>query len=351
MASQHTRAPAPYRRVHQLAFSPLFFQAAIAARDMGVLAAVHGAKATGISAVEVAAKADVTKYASRVLLEGCLALELVALEDGKYRITDAGRLWLFDRMTIVNANFVRDVCYGGAAQLQDSLRTGRARGLATFGDWPSIYAGLTQLPPHALESWLAFDHYYSDGTFPAALPKVLAHAPRKLLDVGGNTGKWALLLMDRDPQIQITVIDHEGQLAVLRRNVEAAGHLARLDTIAAELTDASVPFPTGFDAVWMSQFLDCFGEADIAHLLARGRAALAPGGRLYVMETFWDRQPNDVGELCLQGTSLYFTCMANGQGRMYHSQDLLELIAGAQLRVESDEELGLCHTLLTCVAA
>ena len=52
----------------------------------------------------------------------------------------------------------------------------------------------------------------------------------------------------------------------------------------------------------MSQFLDCFGEADIAKLLERGRAALAPGGRLCILESFWDRQPNDVGELCVQGT-------------------------------------------------
>ena len=55
-------------------------------------------------------------------------------------------------------------------------------------------------------------------------------------------------------------------------------------------------------------------------------------------------------ELCLQGTSLYFSCMANGTSRMYHSQDLLALIAGAGLRVASDEPIGLSHTLLTCVA-
>jgi hypothetical protein len=100
----------------------------------------------------------------------------------------------------------------------------------------------------------------------------------------------------------------------------------------------------------MSQLLDCFGEADIAQLLARGAAALVPGGRLCIMEAFWDRQANDVAELCLQGTSLYFSCMANGTSRMYHSQDFLDLIAEVGLRVASDEPIGLSHTMLTCVA-
>lgn len=322
----------------------------MAARNLGVLAAVHASKSDGATALEVAGKASVSKYAARVLLEGCLALELVALDGGRYRITDAGRLWLFDRMTIVNANFVQDICYAGAARLEDSLRTGKAAGLAHFGTWSSIYEGLTELPAAAQQSWLEFDHFYSDGTFPLVFPRVFARRPRTLLDVGGNTGKWAVHCLGNDPEVQLTVLDHPGQLERLRRNVAAAGHEARLRTVAMDLTDHSLPFPTGFDVVWMSQFLDCFGEDDIAQLLARGKAALAPGGRLYVMEAFWDRQPNDVGELCLQGTSLYFSCMANGAGRMYHSADLLELIAKVGLRVEADEELGLCHTLLTCVA-
>jgi hypothetical protein len=146
------------------------------------------------------------------------------------------------------------------------------------------------------------------------------------------------------------VLDHPGQLDKLQQNAAAAGVLPRLRTVALDLRDHGRPFPTGFDVVWMSQFLDCFGESDIVRLLERGLAALAPSGRLHVMEAFWDRQPNDVAELCLHGTSLYFSCMANGLSRMYHSQEFLDLMPQARVRVESDEAIGLSHTLLTCVA-
>jgi ubiquinone/menaquinone biosynthesis C-methylase UbiE len=352
MVVPRKRVPRPYHRVHALAFSPLLFQAAMAARNMGVLAAVHASATDGVTPAEVAMRADVSLYAARVLLEGCLALELVTLEADRYRISDAGRLWLFDPMTKVNANFVQDVCYAGAFHLEESLRTGKPAGLKVFGDWATIYEGITELPPAAQKSWFEFDHYYSDGAFPEAFTRVFERRPKTLLDVGGNTGKWALHCLTRDPDVQVTVLDHPGQLARLQQNAAAAGvQPARLHVQPLDLLDHRSPFPGGFDVVWMSQFLDCFGEADIVQLLRRGRNALAPGGRLYVMETFWDRQPNDVGELCLQGTSLYFTCMANAKSRMYHSQDFEEMMPAAGLRIASDDAVGLYHTVLECVPA
>lgn len=347
MAGARKRVPEAFHQVHTLAFAPLFFQAAMAARNMGVLPAVHAAKAEGLTPAEVATKADVSLYAARVLLEGCLALKLVALESGRYRLTDAGYLWLFDDMTRINANFTQDVCYAGAAKLEESLRTGKPAGLSVFGAWPTIYEGLTQLPPDVQKSWFDFDHFYSDGAFPLAFPKVFASKPKRLLDVGGNTGKWAIHCLTHDPDVQVTVLDHPGQLARLRANAEAAGVSERLETVPIDLLDHTRPFPTGFDVVWMSQFLDCFGEDDVLALMKRGGAALAPGGRLTILEPFWDRQPNDVGELCLQGTSLYFTCMANGTSRMYHSQDFVDLLDRAGMRIVGDETIGIAHTMLS----
>jgi SAM-dependent methyltransferase/predicted transcriptional regulator len=349
MSGSRKRVPKAYRRAHSLAFSPLLFQAAMSARNMGVLDAVHAAASEGISPTDVATKAGVSYYAARVLLEGCLALELVTHDGARYRITDTGHLWLFDEMTKINANFVQDVCYAGAAGLEESLRTGKPAGLKVFGEWDSIYEGVTKLPSTAQKSWYEFDHFYSDGVYPLAYPRVFeADPPKRLLEAGGNTGKWALYCMTRDPDVEFTILDHPGQLARLEQNVAAAGFASRLHTIPGNLLDHSRAFPTGFDMVWMSQFLDCFGEDDILRLLERGRAALAPGGRFCILEAFWDRQANEVGELVLQGTSLYFSCMANATSRMYHSQDFLDLIPKAGLRVVADEAIGHSHTLLTC---
>src|SRR5262245_19313026 len=96
MSSNRKRVPQSYHQVHALAFAPLLFQSGRAARNMGVLDAVHASKDDGVLPGEVALRASVSLYAARVLLEGCLALALVSFEGGRYRLTDAGYLWLFD---------------------------------------------------------------------------------------------------------------------------------------------------------------------------------------------------------------------------------------------------------------
>jgi hypothetical protein len=72
-------------------------------------------------------------------------------------------------------------------------------------------------------------------------------------------------------------------------------------------------------------------------------------GTLYILELFWDRQSNETAAFCLQQTSLYFTCIANGNSQMYHSADLLRCLAEANLKVIDDrDQVGLYHTLLKC---
>jgi hypothetical protein len=64
---------------------------------------------------------------------------------------------------------------------------------------------------------------------------------------------------------------------------------------------------------------------------------------------YWDRQKHDIAKYCLQMSSLYFTVMANGTSRMYHSQDILDCIREAGLAVVSQtDQLGMSHTLIEC---
>ncbi|EYF06767.1 methyltransferase [Chondromyces apiculatus] len=338
----------------RIAFGPMMFHAAMLLRDLGLLAALKAAHPTGLTASAVAAKAGISAYGARVLLEAGLGMDLVhlaALEDpeGPYRLAPLGAVFLQDPMTRANADFVRDVCYRGMADLGASIREARPAGLEAFGAWPTIYEGLSQLPPKVQESWFRFDHYYSDSAFPAVLPLVFRARPRRLLDVGGNTGRFALQCVRHDPDVQVTLLDLPGQLAKAAENVAAAGFSGRIGGHPLDLLDATQPFPGGFDAVWMSQFLCCFPEEDIVHLLRRGAAALNAGGSLYVLDTYWDRQKTPAAAYCLQATSLYFTALANGTSRMYHSRDLLRCVDAAGLVVEEDVDgLGISHTLFRC---
>jgi len=334
----------------RIAFAPLMFQAARCLLDFGVLRAVEAAGREGLSPEEAAASTHVSVYGAKVLLEAGLSLSLVRRkEDGRYRLDRTGHVLLHDELTRANFEFTRDVCYAGAERLKESIETGKPAGLRVFGDWPTIYEGLASLPPDVQKSWFGFDHHYSDRAFPEVLPRVFAARPRTLLDVGGNTGRWSLACARHDDAVALTLLDHPGQLQKARAALEAAGLGARARTVPLDLLDHAVPFPVGFDVVWMSQFLCCFAERDVVALLRRGAAALAPAGTLYVLETFWDRQSHPMGAYCLNASSLYFTAMANGVSNMYSAEDFLPLVAEAGLTVVDETDgIGVGHTLLAC---
>lgn len=332
-----------------IAFGPLIFQAARILRDSGALLELTKARPDGATEEQIAERTSMSLYSARQLLEAGLVAGMLDLRDKRYHITQVGRLIQRDRMTRTNMDFVHDVCYRAGFHLEESLKEGRPAGLRELGDWPTVYEGLAHLPPKIRKSWFAFDHYYSDASFMSALPEVFAHKPGRLLDVGGNTGRWSIECCGYDPDVAITIMDLPGQLDDAQKRIAEAGFAERVTLHAGNLLDPDVPMPKGFDAIWMSQFLDCFSESEILRILERAAEALAPTGHLHVMETYWNRQPNDTARLCVVGTSLYFAAVANGNSKMYHSDRLVDLLGQAGFEVVGDVDgLGFGHTLMTC---
>ena len=99
----------------------------------------------------------------------------------------------------------------------------------------------------------------------------------------------------------------------------------------------------------MSQFLDCFSEEQVLSILERAARIMDGTSRLYIMETLWDRQRFEPAAFCLTMTSLYFTAIANGNSKMFHSEDLTRLVEQAGLEVEIiHDNLGQGHSILVC---
>ena len=332
-----------------IAFAPFVFQASRVLRDSGILAALDATLRAGLTLEETAERVKLPQYGVRVLLEAGLGIGLVEETDSRYTATKTARFLLHDPLTRANMDFSHDVSYRGLFKLDESVREARPAGLAEFGKWSTIYQALAHLPEKVRRSWFAFDHLFSDTAFPSALPLVQKHRPRRLLDIGGNTGKWAEYCVRNDPGIQVTIVDLPGQLRDAQLRLHAAGLTGRVSLHEADLLQDGAVLPPGFDAIWMSQFLDCFSEAQIVSILRRCRQAMAPGARIFILEPFWDRQRYPVASFCLQMTSLYFTALANGTSQMYRSTTFLRCVekAGFELQ-EQHDHLGMSHTLLVC---
>jgi len=343
-----TKAYEAMGKAQMLAFAPAFFQALIILRNKGVLDFLNE-NDVGKNEKEIADFCKLSDYGARILLEAGEAAGVLIFNGAKYFLSKTGFLLISDEITRRNMNFINDVCYQGLFFLDKSIEERKPVGLKVFGDYGTIYEGLCKLPENVRKSWLEFDHYYSDTAFDEALKVVFADnpPPKNVLDVGGNTGKFAIKCAQFCDKTKITILDLGGQLIAAKENIKTAGLQKQIDGIALNLLDHSKAFPKNFDAVWMSQFLDCFPPKDIIELLKRGKEALSQNGFLYVMEPFIDTQKHPQAKLALVGTSLYFTAIANGTSRMYHCGEMIEYAQAAGLRVAGQfDSVGGFQTIL-----
>jgi hypothetical protein len=319
----------------KIAFAPLTFQAVRALLELGILRNISDAGDAGLSREEAAEQAGVSVYGVGVLVEIALGMNVLKLHpdtdrEERFVLGKIGWFLLEDDMTRVNFNFINDICYKGAYDLSESIRSGKPRGLAGFGEeWNTIYEALSSLPHDARKSWFDFDHFYSDIAFPEALPIVFASAVHRLFDIGGNTAKWAIGCCAYDPKVEVTIIDLPGQTAEAEKNAAAAGFGDRVALHPCNVLDSAAVFPAGADVVWMSQFLDCFSLEQITAILTKIHAAVGPAADIYVLEPLWDMQRFEASSYSLQAASLYFTCMANGNSKMYRFAELTGAIEKA----------------------
>lgn len=334
-----------------IAWGPVVFQASRSMLKLGILDMLRDSD-QGMTIDEVAERAGISPYAATVLLEASLSIGTVLIDPDtdRFSLAKAGWFLITDKATRANMDFNHDVNYIGWHRLQDALLEGRPAGLEHFGSWPTIYEGLSQLPADVQRSWFGFDHFYSDGSFDQALEIVFGRHPRTLLDVGGNTGRWASRCVAYDPDVQVTILDLPQQIEMMRKATEGMPGADRIHGHGINLLDPDAAFPAGsWDAIWMSQFLDCFSEPEIVSILRRAARVMGPDSRLYIMETLWDRQRFEPATLCLTMTSLYFTALANGNSRMYHSEVMERLVRQAGMEVEAIHDgLGQGHSIMVC---
>ena len=163
--------------------APLVFQATRVLRDLGILDALRESD-TGLTVDEVGEKVGASRHGVLVLLEAGLAAEVVCREADRYLLTSTGFWLLSDESTRINMDVMQECFFQPAYYLEDSIREGKPVGLQkSFGDWETIYPALPHFPESARDSWLKWDHFYSDAAFAQALPIVFERRPRKLLDV------------------------------------------------------------------------------------------------------------------------------------------------------------------------
>lgn len=105
---------------------------------------------------------------------------------------------------------------------------------------------------------------------------------RRMLDVGGNSGEFALRVCRKHPAMRATVYDLPLVCDLGERHVRAEPESDRIDFIRTHNTDAAMP--RGYDLVTFKSMLHDWPDEPMQQFLRRAHDALLPGGTLLLFE-------------------------------------------------------------------
>lgn len=105
---------------------------------------------------------------------------------------------------------------------------------------------------------------------------------RRMLDVGGNSGEFALRICARHPKITATILDLPLVCQIGREHVRGAPEAERIAFVAGDALRTA--WPGDIDIVTFKSMLHDWPDPETAALLASARQALRPGGTLLIFE-------------------------------------------------------------------
>jgi 2-polyprenyl-3-methyl-5-hydroxy-6-metoxy-1,4-benzoquinol methylase len=120
------------------------------------------------------------------------------------------------------------------------------------------------------------------GTLVANLLEAGKAVPWKVLDIAAGHGMFGITLLEANPNAQVVALDWARVLEVARENAAKAGVGARLALRPGSAFE--VDWGSGYDLVLLPNFLHHFDQDGCRETLRRAHAALAPGGRVVIVE-------------------------------------------------------------------
>lgn len=268
------------REITRLAYAFKASKALLCAVDMGLFGQLSG-KAKSVQ--DLATALGVKPGRMETLLTALVSLGLLAKAEDGYSNAPACEEYLVPGKRSYFGDYFRlqtdKLIYPAYDHLAGLLRTGQ-----TPAAWRE-YQGLMQDAREA-EQFSRGQHSGSLGPAIALAKKLDLSGRSALLDVGGGSGAFTIMLCKSNSRLRSTILDFPNALSVARQYVEHAGLVERVRYEAGDALD--IAWPAGHDVVLMSYLLSAVDAGVIGRLLERAFGSLAPGGMLVLHDFMVD---------------------------------------------------------------
>jgi predicted O-methyltransferase YrrM len=116
----------------------------------------------------------------------------------------------------------------------------------------------------------------------ALVQAVGAYNVRRMLDVGGGSGAYAIAFAKANPVLRGEVLDLASVVPIAQKHIDEAGVSDRVVTRVGDLTKDR--FGTGYDLILLSAICHMLSESENQDLFRRSYQALSPGGRIVIRD-------------------------------------------------------------------
>jgi SAM-dependent methyltransferase len=235
---------------------------------------VFTAVGRGATADHVAASRNTELRATARLLNALVALGLLAKQADVFSTTPVAERFLARgaKDDSVDALLHQSSLWKTWSGLTETVRAGRPaprEEMADRGDDWTV-------------AFIASMHKGAAQRAPLVVQAVDAAKDRRLLDVGGGSGAYAIAFAQTNPILSAVILDLPTVLPIAESHIAAAGLGGRVGTRAGDLRRDDLG--SGFDLVLLSSICHMLDPAANRDLLRRACAALDPGGRVVIAD-------------------------------------------------------------------
>lgn len=254
------------------------------ANELGLFGSLSGGRV--LSEAELARRHGLQARPAGMLLTACTALGLLRRTGEGYRNSPLAEEYLVrgnpyyigDHIAMLDRRSP-----AGWGRLGDAVRENRPTGW----DSTSRSSPFDESDGPMVETFWQAMHSLSRYTARLLSAAVDFSGDRRVLDIGGGGGAFAIELCGRYDNLRATIYDLPFVCEMTAKVVEKSGMADRIGFASGDFFRDDA-LPTGHDTCLLSMILHDWGPAENLEILTKAHRSLPPGGRVLISEFFLD---------------------------------------------------------------
>jgi len=273
----------------------------------------------GSSAATAAVKIGAGPRATEMLLNGLAAMALLFKHEGVFRNSPAAAQYF----CATSPHNARPALLHTAhlwcrwSGLTDCVRAGTAVASQETGVRGAEWT----------EAFIAAMHRNAAERAPVVIRAVGAAGIRRMLDVGGGSGAYAIAFARANSALTADILDLAAVAPIAQQHIQKAGLADRISIRTGDLR--SDEFAKDYDLVFVSAICHMLSPDENGDLLRRCRAALAPGGQIVIQDFILERDKTSPKSSALFALNMLVGTRA---GSSYSALEYTGWLSGAGLR-------------------